>query len=185
MGRKEFDDRKFRELVKYIAVKSTNDPVFGRTKLNKLLFFCDFLAYIHLGDSITGDTYHKEPYGPVPNHTRTVLTDMKENGEIAEAVVAPFGSHEQHKPVALQSPNLSIFRPEEIAWIDHVIEQCRDTDATEVGNLSYKFQGWQIAEMGEEIPYESALFSPAEPTREEIEHAKALEDYAVECLARE
>ena len=32
----EFNDRKFRELVIYIAEKCADDPTFGATKLNKI-----------------------------------------------------------------------------------------------------------------------------------------------------
>ena len=35
---------KFRELILYIAQESEGDPNFGATKLNKILFFCDFLG---------------------------------------------------------------------------------------------------------------------------------------------
>lgn len=183
MAEHALNERKFRELIKYIAAKSANDPGFGRTKLNKLLFYCDFLAYINLGAPITGDGYHKETYGPVPNHVRDILRRMKDEGEIVEAVT-PFGGYEQHRPVTLQYPDLSPFNSMEIAWIDHVIEQIHDANAKQVSDLSHNFHGWQVAELGEEIPYESALVSYGEPTQEEIEHAKSLEGYAVECLVR-
>jgi hypothetical protein len=38
------DDRKMKELILYLASKSEDDPRFSSTKLNKLLFYCDFEA---------------------------------------------------------------------------------------------------------------------------------------------
>ena len=48
------DDRKMKELILYLAARSEDDPRFSSTKLNKLLFYCDFTAYRQLGRSITG-----------------------------------------------------------------------------------------------------------------------------------
>ena len=53
------DDNKLRELVLYIAVLSEGDPAFGKVKLNKLLFFADFTAYLSFGKPITGHEYQK------------------------------------------------------------------------------------------------------------------------------
>lgn len=43
------DDRKMKELILYLASRSEEDPRFSATKLNKLLFYCDFTAYRRLG----------------------------------------------------------------------------------------------------------------------------------------
>ncbi|HPO08026.1 MAG TPA: Panacea domain-containing protein [bacterium] len=176
------DERKTREIVKYIALKSVNDPTFGRTKLNKVLFYCDFLAYKFLGSSITGDTYHKEQFGPVPNSIRRILDEMKRNGEIVE-ILNLYGGYEQYKPAALVPPDMSVFGPEEVVWVDNVLDQLRKKNATQVSDLSHRFHGWQLAEMNETIPYESVLFSVQDPTEEEIAYGKSLTEYASECLA--
>lgn len=60
------DDRKRRELILYLASRSEEDPRFSSTKLNKLLFYCDFTAYRQLGQSITGHGYQKLQFGPAP-----------------------------------------------------------------------------------------------------------------------
>jgi hypothetical protein len=39
------DDEKLRELILYVSTLSKDDDNFGATKLNKLLFYADFLAY--------------------------------------------------------------------------------------------------------------------------------------------
>ncbi len=48
------DEAKLVELILYIADKCENDPHFGKTKLNKILFFSDMLYYGFFGNAITG-----------------------------------------------------------------------------------------------------------------------------------
>jgi hypothetical protein len=45
-GAIEFDGQKFKELILYLSDRSGDDADFGSTKLNKLLFFCDFRAIL-------------------------------------------------------------------------------------------------------------------------------------------
>ena len=174
MANPSYNNRKFRELVKYVAIKSSDDPAFGLVKLNKILFYCDFLAYLNLGEPITGAGYHTEPYGPVPDQGARELRKMEEDGETA-IILHKFYGRDQKKVAAKTLPDLSVFRSEEIAMADDVLEQLRDSNAAEVSDLSHTFIGWQLAKMGEDIPYETALGVCQEPaTDEELEHAKSL-----------
>src|SRR6266487_3415423 len=47
-------DEKLRELILHICIRSEDDEAFGAVKLNKLLFFSDFHAFLRLGKPITG-----------------------------------------------------------------------------------------------------------------------------------
>ncbi len=53
------DRTKLGELMLFISKRTAEDRRFGATKLNKVLFFSDFLAYRLLGDPITGAQYRK------------------------------------------------------------------------------------------------------------------------------
>ena len=64
MAPAKYDERKPGELIVLIASLSRDDPAFGDVKLNKLLFFSDFLAYTNLGQPITGAEYQKLDFGP-------------------------------------------------------------------------------------------------------------------------
>ena len=63
----EFDKEKLAELVIFFASESEKDRLFGSTKLNKLLFLADFLAYGYLGSPITGARYIHQKRGPTPS----------------------------------------------------------------------------------------------------------------------
>ena len=71
---------KLRELVLYIAEQSECDSAFGMTKLNKLLFFSDFQAYLSTGNAITGEEYQKLPNGPAPRKILPVMQSMQDGG---------------------------------------------------------------------------------------------------------
>jgi len=167
------EECRYRELIKYVAAQSINDPFFGRTKLNKILFFCDFLAYRDLGKSISGDTYVKQPYGPVPTHIEKVFKQLIDTREMAVSV-GVLGAYVQNKPVALKTADLGLFTPQEISLIDHIIVNLWNSTAKDVSDLSHEFVGWSLAGMGEVIPYETVLLKESEVTPEDIEYGKTL-----------
>lgn len=168
------NDRKLEELVLYLAVHSEGDSAFSDTKLNKLLFYCDFLAYAGLGRPITGHRYQKLPFGPAPVALLPVLSRMEERGDCARAERTYFG-RKQKRVEALREADLSVFTSAEIHLVDEVLEELRDHNARQVSDLSHTFPGWQAVGMQEEIPYETAFVLPPRPlTVAEIEHARKL-----------
>jgi hypothetical protein len=64
---------KLEEIVLYIAEMSENDSKFASTKLNKLVWKADFTAFCETGRTITGASYQKEKFGPVPRAMPIVL----------------------------------------------------------------------------------------------------------------
>lgn len=51
------DDDKFKELILFICERSEGDSPFGAIKLNKLLFFTDFVSYSRFGHAVTWHEY--------------------------------------------------------------------------------------------------------------------------------
>jgi len=51
-----------------------------KTKLNKMLWYCDFLHFRDHAVSITGSPYLHRPYGPVPQHYEMLLCLMELEG---------------------------------------------------------------------------------------------------------
>lgn len=165
------DEKKYKETIKYIAFRSIEDQNFGRTKLNKILFYCDFVAYRDLGHSITEDGYIKQNFGPVPTHGRKVTKALIDAGEIREINI-PSGMFDQKKIVTLTDCDLDVFSPQEVSLIDSIIDRLWDESATSVSELSHRFIGWQLAGMGENIPYETVLLHEAEVTEDDMVYAE-------------
>jgi hypothetical protein len=166
-------NKKLEELVLYIAERSEGDQPFGKTKLNKILFQADFIYFAETGRSITGQEYVKQPYGPVPVGIEETLETLRKGRSLAIARRRYLGFLQQ-RPLALREPNLAGFSGHEIAVVDRVISELWDLGAKIVSDLSHKFIGWQIAEMGEVIPYETVLIDTSPPTESEEEYARQL-----------
>jgi hypothetical protein len=168
------NEQKFRELILYLAQASQGDPRFGATKLNKLLFFCDFLAYRNLGRSISGESYMRLEHGPAPRRLLAVRRELVEFGDCTVERRGK-GSHRQERLVPRRDPDRSIFSQEEIDVMDHVLAELRRSNASEVSELSHRFIGWQAVGLQEEIPYETVFVGiPGPPTDDDIAYARRL-----------
>ena len=158
---REFSRSRFRELILHCALKSETHRFFGATKLNKCLFYADFLAYRALGSSITGAEYLALEHGPAPRQLVTEREDMLKDQDIAIQHRA-----RQQRVVALREPDLGDFSGAEIAIVDQVIDALRPLDAGDVSDWSHAFLGWKAARAESEatgrqvvIPYSTALVS--------------------------
>lgn len=165
----QYDKNKFRELLLYVAERSENDPLFGATKLNKILFFSDFLFYGDTGKSITGATYQRLDHGPAPRELLPVQKELLDNEE-AFLHQTGSGKFTKKKLLALRSPDLRYFAPEEIAMVDKIISALRAYNAGQVSDLSHLMAiGWEIAGDREDIPYQSVFLSSDKPTTRDLE----------------
>jgi hypothetical protein len=172
---------KLAELILYISKLSQDDPCFGSTKLNKILFFADFAAYRQRRRPISDDVYQRLENGPAPKHLVPVRDRLIKAKNLAVQEVSYYGKI-QVRPLALRDADLSLFKAEEIALIDSVIKAFWDKDGTDVSLLSHDFVGWRGAKDGEEIPYEVALVKPRELRASEIAYGLTLEEEAKKAL---
>lgn len=157
---------KFRELLLYVARLAESDPRCGATKLNKILFYTDFTAYRSFGRSISGQSYRKLDHGPAPKGILPAVDALAASGSCAWAERSYFG-FPLRRLVALREPDLSQFSPQEIDLVNRVIRDLWDLNATEVSDLSHRFVGWQVAELGEEISYDSVFVGEPRPLTDE------------------
>jgi len=82
----ELNERVYRNAVLYF-IKYCNNQYLHATKLNKLLYYLDFIYFRDHKKSVTGDVYTHKEYGPVPSHIDEILTVLKnEEIIITEAV---------------------------------------------------------------------------------------------------
>ena len=172
----EFNEDRFRELILYIAKQCESHPFFGATKLNKLLFYSDFIAYEELGQPITGAEYMALEFGPGPRRLVPIREDMLLDGDIS---IERFGA--QQRVVAQRAPDLEHFSPEERKIVDNVIKALEYQDAEWVSELSHRFLGWKAAwaetlatGRSATIPYETVHVSSSSITESELTDGKAL-----------
>jgi len=170
----DYDEQKFKELILYIAEKSADDPSFGDTKLNKLLFFSDMLHHAIHGTPISGAVYQKLEFGPAPRRLLPVRREMASDKDVA--VVRKGRAYARTVTVNRRSADLRLFSTAEIDTIDDVIDLLRNHDATEVSEMSHRLSaGWQHGMMHEDIPYDSIFLSVTDQlTPHEIQRGQAL-----------
>jgi hypothetical protein len=161
------NDAKLRELILYVADASLEDPDFGMTKLNKVLFNADFTAYGRTGQSITEQDYTKQRNGPTVRRMLPAINDLAQAGDAVIKQVDRYG-YKQKRVIALREPDLSLFNAEEISLIDESINVMRDMNAVKVSDLSHEFPGWKLVDEGQRIPYESVFLSDEPPTDREM-----------------
>jgi hypothetical protein len=168
------NEEKFRELILYISQKCATDPRFGAVKLNKILFFSDFLSYAKTGDPITFFEYQRLPNGPAPRRLIPVRSKMLEERILGIQEVRLRSGKTQKRTVNLRLPNLKIFTGEEIELVDSVIEALADADAETASELSHQMVGWQIVADGETIPYGTIFLSNEPLTYAEVLRGREL-----------
>ena len=150
------DDR-LRELILYIAERCEDDPTFGATKLNKILWFSDFIAYLYHAKPITGVEYQRLPNGPAPRRLLPIRAKMEAAREIV--VRKPKGHlYTRHTVIALREPNLDDFSKHEVSLVDEVIRKLWGKSAAEISDLSH-LMAWKSVRDKESIPYEAAFLS--------------------------
>jgi len=172
--RPKYDRNKFSELLLYVAERCDRDPRFGLTKLNKILFFADFYAYGRLGKAITGAAYQRLANGPAARAVLPTINELK-RGNAAQVVERDWFGRTQKRLSPKRPANLKAFTADEIKLVDGVIAALWDADAATVSDLSHEESlGWQLAAVGEDIPYATVFLSSRAPSFRDLDRGKEL-----------
>ncbi len=149
---------KLKAAVHYIC-GSVDDPIkLGATKLNKILWYSDIIAFLKWSNPITGETYEKRQYGPMPSHIYGILEELRQEGKIHISDVGHFGRVKKQY-VCLEEPTTEIFNADEISIIDQMISSiCDKHTATSISDMTHDAI-WEMARIGEPIPYVAVLAS--------------------------
>ena len=168
-----FNEPKFRELLLYVAGRCEDDPDFGAIKLNKILFFADFVAYAQTGKPISGAEYEALEFGPAPKLLKPIRDDMVSHDDLIVRHQPRFG-YFQHRVIPLREPDLSMFSGAEIAVVETIIGVCGGETGKDLSEFTHGLYGWKIAGYREVIPYSTVFLSSEPATRSDVERAREL-----------
>ena len=144
----EFNHRKVEEMVRFFVKEGTSFP----TKLNKAMFYADFLNYRNNGLSISGLRYQAIHYGPVPVHYSTLydhIPGLVKNSLFRDGMEATVFS--------CSECDLSVFNEKEIATLRRVAKAIGPLSVKEIVEKSHKEPSWQSHYKDMEIiPYSEA-----------------------------
>jgi transcriptional regulator with XRE-family HTH domain len=151
---------KFKNVLLYILERCAGKPNVGETVLYKLLYFSDFNYYELYEEHLTGATYRKLPYGPVPQKLDSIVLQMIDKGQL-QRVKTEYHGYPQTRYLPLVKADLTELKASEKEVIDSVIQQLSDWSATAISNYSHKDMPWLASKEGEEINYELAFYRDA------------------------
>ncbi|MBK8853113.1 MAG: DUF4065 domain-containing protein [Saprospiraceae bacterium] len=148
---------KFKNVLLYILERCAGKPNVGETVLYKLLYFSDFNYYELYEEHLTGATYRKLPYGPVPQNLDIIIGQMVEKGQLQKVNTEHHG-YRQTRYLPLEKADLTELRASEKEIIDRVIEQMSDWSASMISDYSHKDLPWEVTDEGKDISYELAFY---------------------------
>lgn len=156
MTRYAFDREKFKRLLHYVVWRAGDRDGFGATKLYKVLWFSDARAFMLSGRPITGAVYIREKHGPVPRAAMPIREELQREGAIKIWQDRHY-DYPSWRFKALRKPDTSLFAEDELKivewWILHID---REHTASSISEESHDY-AWEIAEMGEELPYHAVF----------------------------
>lgn len=109
------------------------------TKMNKLLFYADFLCYRRKGYGLTGLKYAALPYGPVPENWGRVYDSIPDIG-MDEHVFPDMTSGIELNSEA--EPDMDVLDEVEVGVLKDVTDRFKNTRAGEISQISHKEKGW-------------------------------------------
>lgn len=161
----QYDREKMRAVILH-AAHSCDPGDLGAVKLHKVLYYLDMISYAHHRQAVTGATYRKRPNGPASDQLLFLLRDMDRAGDIKIQNVDYFGYYKKEYLPLVSEPE-GVLNEAEIGLLDDVIDfVCRQNTAKSISEYSHALP-WEMADMGGEIPYHSAmLLFPMQPSPE-------------------
>ncbi len=147
---------KFTEMVVYFSDKLS--PF--KTKMNKLLFYADFLMFKQSCFSISGVRYKAIDKGPVPNNFQSIFEYLANKEEIdIYTTEFPQGyTGEQFKARINRPFKADLFSENELAVLEKVATVFKQTSTTGIIELSHLEEAWKKNEKDKNvISYEFAF----------------------------
>lgn len=173
----QFDREKMRAVI-LRTCRSCRPEDLGAVKFNKVLYYLDMLTYANERRAVTGATYRKRPNGPASDQLLFSLREMTKSGDLDVKDVDYYGYIKKEYSALAQEPE-GVLTERERDLLDEVIDfVCRQNTARSISDYSHSLP-WEIADMGGEIPYRTAmLLFPMDVTPEAFEIAEKGESFA-------
>ncbi len=110
------------------------------TKMNKLLFYADFLNYKRTGYSISGMTYQAIPRGPVPQRYDGLYGNVSDIVERKDEFFPNDVAGE--RLTTKQEFNVSLFNEEELKTLEAIADRFKMTPTKDIVSISHNEPAW-------------------------------------------
>jgi transcriptional regulator with XRE-family HTH domain len=144
---------KYKQMIlAFLRNSSSDDGKITKTKLAKLLYLADFTWFYKHLESMSGMSYRKIKYGPVPDSYFRAIDEMFEDGTINvdntkndAFMISETDSGKQEK--------LSELNAEEKTIIDNISKKWKDKRTQDIVKFTHEQLPYLICEDDEIIPY--------------------------------
>jgi len=159
-GGKRFELEKLSEMVKLFCLEGE-----WKTKLNKLLFYSDFLAFRESRKSISGTRYVVGTFGPIPDRQEKLYSALCESGSLeAREDFLPVSGQPVEKLFAQGQVDRRKFSSLELSIMERVKLFFFGKSAKFVADYSHEEEFYKQGQLGDPISYEIAqTLRPIEP----------------------
>lgn len=156
-----------------------------KTKLNKLLFYSDFLAFKELGRSISGTRYVRGSYGPIPDQFQQLFAALMESEILTAREEFLPDDRPVEKLVAKRVFDRTKFSKSELEILEFVYNFFKNKTAKHAVGLSHEESAYIEAGEGESLSYSfaSSLKLKFEPTKS-TKPKQSLADLAKEITTK-
>jgi len=124
------------------------------TKMNKLLFYIDFLSYRERGMAISGLTYRALDYGPVPERWDRVYSQFDSIHQEPRTI------HDFDGSVLMTESQAdpSLFIESELSIINTICDKFKNSSSRDLSKLSHEEEAWKnFHTQGRRIPFDLAF----------------------------
>jgi len=134
-------------------------PNLWKTKLNKLLFYSDFLHYRRTGYSISGIAYRAIPFGPVPAEYEKLYVKLQDDQLAAIGLVEFDNGNYGETVTATRKFDETKLTPSELNTLKDVVEKFASCTANKIVNISHEEKAWKENRPGHDlISYQKYAF---------------------------
>lgn len=145
--------KKFKDLIAIcIRFGSDNDGKVTKTKLAKLVYFCDFSWYFYTGKSMSDAMYRHIPRGPVADDYFRAIDELYEKQAIT---IEPKGPALMIGAVEIVDSTL--LDDEEMELIKKICSKWQGRSTEEIVEFTHNQNPWKNSAPGTMIPYEMIL----------------------------
>ncbi len=125
-----------------------------QTKMNKILFYTDFLSYRQYGISISGLSYKALDYGPVPEHWDRIYSQFDEISQEQKTI----GEKEGIILKTTKQPDITTLTDTEQQILNTICNKFKNTSSTEISRISHNEPAWiECVNAHSKIPFNYAF----------------------------
>jgi uncharacterized phage-associated protein len=137
-GYKKTDFEKVSQIIAFFHEKIE----LFKTKLNKLLFYADFMMYQRTGRSITGIKYRAIPYGPVPAEYEKLFLRLQDQEKINIVEVGFENGNYGELIKSNQKVQIDGFSQTEMMVLEDVLNRFEGLTTKQIVDISHHESAW-------------------------------------------